>query len=48
MQSSLVPEGLWEKKDAQKGAVSPALRGSFQVWDIFFEDIFLGAAGICI
>lgn len=37
-----------EKKDAQKGTVSPALRGSFQVWGFFFEDIFLGAAGICI
>lgn len=32
-----------EKKNAQKGTGSSALKGGFQVW--FFGDAFLGAAG---
>lgn len=31
---------LEKKKDAQKGTVFPALRGSFQVWGFFLKTYF--------
>lgn len=47
MQSSWVPEGLWKKKMLRREQCLLHSGAVFRC-GVFFEDVFLGAAGICI